>query len=253
MPSQLLHYHYNTHSFRIRAGSASARVGLPPATWSLVQWCILHVCPPHTKPLLLYSTDCQGSNCFLTMLCCVCNPHLFVHYHTPHFGSSAFMGGQLWAFPRGATTQHITLMLAAWSGVTQLRPQPLLASTVARTPFAQQWFHCRQYQYPTVQFFPKVDMVSKPNMGNKLLCPWVPYIKAVATSTTISYPFLKTLYTEHVTNKDETLTEDVHGIHGILNWFPAPLHNSHTWFSIILIDGLVGYAIVPQGHCKVAQ
>ena len=48
-------------------------------------------------------------NCFLPILCCVCNPHLFVHYHTIHFGSSAFMGGQLWAFPRGATTHHIWL------------------------------------------------------------------------------------------------------------------------------------------------
>ena len=34
---------------------------------------------------------------------------------------------------------------------------------------------------------------------------------------------LKTLYTEHVTNKDDAFTEGVHGFHGILNWFPPPL------------------------------
>ena len=35
--------------------------------------------------------------------------------------------------------------------------------------------------------------------------------------------FKDPLDTKHVTYKDDTLTEDVHGFHGILNWFPAPL------------------------------
>ena len=43
------------------------------------------------------------------------------------------MGGQLWAVPREATAKHmatLTLGLTPWGGVTQLRQQPLLASTV---------------------------------------------------------------------------------------------------------------------------
>ena len=99
---------YNTYSFRIGA----ARAGLPPGTITqLGHWrsdaystYVRHT-PNHSST----TAQIARAPCFLPMLCCVCNPHLFVHYHTPHFGSSAFMGGQLWAFPRGATTQHIWL------------------------------------------------------------------------------------------------------------------------------------------------
>ena len=164
--------------------------------------------------------------CFLPMLCCVCNPHLFVHYHTPHIGSSAFMGvnfgrsreGPLlntYGYPnpgactlRWSHTAKATTSAGLYSSSHPIRPTmvPLQAIPISN----RKW----------VQFFPKVDMVSKPNMGNKLLCPWAPNFKAVATSTTISYPILKT---EHVTYKDDTLTEGVHGFHGILNWFRPPL------------------------------
>ena len=79
-------------------------------------------------------------NCFLPILCCVCNPHLFVHYHTIHFGSSAFMGGQLWAFPRGATTHHIWLLPSRRSNncgwrtswrKRRSRPRPRVLKTVS--------------------------------------------------------------------------------------------------------------------------
>ena len=77
---------YNTHSFRIRAATAAARAGLPPATIKqLCRWCsdatprmsaTRQTTPPlqHRLPGL--------PNCFLPIICCVCNPHLFVYYHT---------------------------------------------------------------------------------------------------------------------------------------------------------------------------
>ena len=51
-----------------------------PSTW--IYLLIIHICPPYSKPLH-HSTDCQGSlTIFPLMLSCVCNPFLFLYYHT---------------------------------------------------------------------------------------------------------------------------------------------------------------------------
>ncbi|KAL5517256.1 hypothetical protein EMCRGX_G002762 [Ephydatia muelleri] len=61
------------------------------------------------------------------------------------------MGGQLWAYPEGPPLNtygypNPGASTLKWRHTAKAAG---LYGTMARTPFAQQWFHCRQYLYQT--------------------------------------------------------------------------------------------------------